>query len=136
MAKIGNLEVERINIANNAVNGLVASGTSVVVPNAFGTPILLALTATINWVDNGQGLTANLGVIAKVTRSRGSLDLINRSLSYQDTNFGSKNIHVADGALDADAQTSETYTLSINLSPSQSSASVSTKQVQAFYVKR
>lgn len=136
MAKIGNLEVDRINIANNAVSGIVSSATSVVVPNALGAPIILAAKATVSWVDNGQGLAATLGVTMRVRRSRGSVDLIDRVFSYNDQNFGSKNLIVPDGAFDADATTSETYTLTVSVSSSQSSATVTSKLVQALYTKR
>lgn len=135
MAKIVDLQVGRIKIADHAVHGLVSSASSAVVPNGSGAPIMVLGTVTFTWTPSGSGgPTPSLGVILKVTRSRGSLVLINRQFTFGSGDGGVQSI--SDAALDADVTTSETYNFSVNYSETGGNVSNSAPLVKAVYTKR
>lgn len=114
MAKIGNLEVDTLNIANDAVTLDVAGTGSLVVANDSGLPIQLFYRGTAEYIGTTSGASGTINV--KITRSRDGWVAFDHTLNFSGNNSQTESISC--GVLDTSATTSETYTIATVTTPS------------------
>lgn len=133
-AKIGELEVDTLNIDLNAVTGFVTGTNSAVVPNDAAMPVQLFWHVDVSVTAGGQtGGTTTITVVVK--RSRGSKEIYRRTGSW--TNTGTS-FSINAQALDLTAAVGDTYQFSTSgtASGQLSEYDFSNKSISAIWVKK
>lgn len=131
-AKIGDLEVDTLNIDFFAITGFVTGTGSVVVPNPKALPVQIFFHVD---VDIQPGINWQAHIVIDVKRSRGGVNYYHRTGNWSGSNGASFSVNGA--VLDTSPAAGDTYTFSTDDSTSGQGASTtwSNKRIAAEYVK-
>lgn len=139
MAKIANLTVGTIKIANNAITGTQHISGSSPIQVTVSNPLVYPTTVTAAMLCYRTLASASASVVFNltVTRTRDSMVLINRQ---QGVSSGTGYLTVSNGAFDITATSSETYraqgSYTLTDPNGGSSASINDMDLNVLYKKR
>lgn len=106
-AKIANLEVDTINIANNAALAVVTGTSSIGVPNPMAAPVKLFASGTANYRNTGASGSVQFDI--RIRASTGNRILAIYSFSRSGNSTAS--FHIPISAVDLALHASQTYTV-------------------------
>ncbi|WP_024585998.1 hypothetical protein [Aliihoeflea sp. 2WW] len=106
-AKIANLEVDTINIANNAALAVVTGTSSIGVPNPMAAPVKLFASGTANYRNTGSSGSVQFEIRIRASTGNRILAIY----TFTRAGSGTEALHIPLSAVDLALHTSQTYTV-------------------------